>query len=124
MATRPSNVTNLHAIAFLYIAMGKDDGALTDSETDLIVKSLFEYDSANPDFIKQAIDESSDWFFSCVDINEKSLIFKEMVDSLSSLNSSLKLAIINDLEKIAQADGVIHENEQTFYSYVLNAFNS
>ncbi len=124
MAIRPSNVTNLHAIAFLYIAMGKDDGEITDSESELIVKSLFEYDSTNPEFIKQAIKESTDWYFSCADINEKVLIFMEMVDSLSSLNSSFKLAIINDLERIAEVDGVIHENEQVFYSYVLNAFNS
>jgi hypothetical protein len=126
MANRPTNVTNLHAIAFLYIAMGVDDGELKKSESDLIVKCLFEYDSSNSntDYFKEVIEETSNWIFSCADIDEKALIFKEMVDSLSTLSANIKLSIIKDLEKIAHSDGIIHENEQSFYSYVLTAFNS
>jgi uncharacterized tellurite resistance protein B-like protein len=124
MANIPSNVTNLHAIAFLYLAMATDDGQLTESESKSVVQRLYEYNSENPDFNNQVIKETTDWFFSCADLNEKAMFFREMVAALNTLSASLKLAIVNDLEKIAQADGVIHENERVLYNYVLTAFTS
>jgi uncharacterized tellurite resistance protein B-like protein len=104
--------------------MATDDGELSDSESTTLVQRLYEYNSGNPEFISQVIKETSAWFFSCGDINEKAMIFREMVDALNNLSANIKLAVVNDLEKIAQADGVIHENEQSLYNYVLTAFTS
>jgi uncharacterized tellurite resistance protein B-like protein len=123
MSNRPSNVTNLHAIAFLYLSMAKDDGQITESEAQLLIERLYKYNPENIEFNNQVIVETQNWLYSFTEINDLGIVVKELIDGLSTLSADMKSTILNDLEEIAQEDGFIHSNERELYNYLLEAFS-
>lgn len=115
-------LTVLHDLALLYLGLAYGaDGELDPAETRAIAIKLREWQPhKDPALIDHVLREATLTYLNGASANR----LQEVVVTLKDLlDDNTRASILNDLTDIAQADGTVHQGEESFVSRVAEVWD-
>jgi uncharacterized tellurite resistance protein B-like protein len=114
----PTNLSRMHVMAFIYLALADIDEDPSESEMSLAITKLREWEEDDQEAVTRIIKESFEWYMAARDEN---IIGSEIGNNLhvfEGFEEGYRKAMLGDMIEIMKADGKIDPREKKFFSVV------
>jgi len=114
----PTNLTRMHVMAFIYLALADIDDDATENEMSLAITKLREWEAEDQAAVTRIIKESFEWYMAARD---EGVIGTEIGDNLhvfEDLDMDYRKAMLGDMIGIMKADGKIDPKESKFFGVI------
>ena len=120
--SRPSKISTLDCLSFLYVCAMTHDDEITDSESSVLVAKILEWKPDDPDAAFLAVKTAVAWWTRSNEQGGFDAIAKEFAFCLvivkGKFEDKAKRAILGDLAAIFEADGKVTKGEQALYDLI------
>lgn len=114
----PSNLTRMHVMAFIYLALTDIDDDATENEMSLAITKLREWKVDDQTAVATVIKETFEWYMAARD---QGLIGTEIGNNIhvfDDFDLDYRKAMLGDMIGIMKADGVIDPRETKFFGII------
>jgi len=122
--SRPSEISTLDCLSFLYVCAMAHDGEVTGSESNILIEKIHEWEPGDQEAARLSVAKASNWWVASFEQGGIDAVATEFIFCLANVKGSVedaaKRAILGDLAAIFEADGKVTEGEQGLYDLIRN----
>jgi len=114
----PKNLSKMHLMAFIYLALADIDSDPTENEMSLAITKLREWKANDQMAVNRIIKESFEWYMGAKDENRIGAAIENNLHVFEDFDMDYRKAMLGDMIGIMKADGKIDPRESKFFGVI------